>query len=173
MRPSLTGGSIRANLQLGVNKKLRSSRRVCHVPCCGLCRLTFPSPSVRAVRFPAITTGRGSVILRPHPNHHLKRKRRFPHNLGGVGGPEWSGLSNSFVSKTSAAKARAPDLRTAGSHVHHTPWKRRFFFHSRSDLEKVGRHHHHAHTPHLRTATCIPSFFFFRTRCPQNSTGFG
>ena len=44
---------------------LRLSRRVCHVPCCGPCRLAFPSPSVRAVRFPAITTGRGSVILRP------------------------------------------------------------------------------------------------------------
>ena len=44
---------------------LHSSRRVCHVPCCGLCRLTFPSLSVWAVRFPAITTGRGSVILHP------------------------------------------------------------------------------------------------------------
>ena len=53
-----------------------------------------------------------------------------------------------------------------------------FFCHSRSDLEKVGRHHHHAHTPHLALPlVSLPLFFshpmsplLYRLRTNANST---
>ena len=53
------------------------------------------------------------------------------------------------------------------SHVHHTRSKRRSFFHSRSDLEKVGRHHHHAHTPHLALPLVSIPLFFSHSMSPQ------
>ena len=42
-----------------------------------------------------------------------------------------------------------------------------FFCHSRSDLGKVDRHHHHAHTPHLALPlVSLPPLFFFALDVP-------
>ena len=52
-------------------------------------------------------------------------------------------------------------MRTAGSHVHHAPFKRRSLFATREAiLGEVDRHHHHTHTPHLAlTLGSLPFFF--------------
>ena len=172
--------SIRANLQLGVKKMLRSSRRVCYVPCCGLCRLTFPSPSVWAVRFPAITTGRGSVILRPTRTITCNKNVGF-HIIW----EEWeelSGLDSATLLCQRPEKQRQEhqtcEQRDPTCTTHLGSDGLSFFCHSRSDLEKVGRHHHHAHTPHLALPlVSLPLFFsdsmsplLYRLRMNANST---
>ena len=75
---------IRSSLQFALKNMLFSSRRVCHVPCSVLCS------TIRLGRaFFVIITRRGFVILRP-TRTIIDTKRRFPQNLRGVGGAEWS-----------------------------------------------------------------------------------
>ena len=159
MGPSLNRRSIRANLQLGAKKILHSSRRVCHVPCCGPCRLAFPSPSVWAVRFPGITTGRGSVIL---TRTIMRKKTSVFHRTC----EEWEELSG-FDSATllcqrpeqqrqehQTCEKRDPTRTThVGSDGLFLPLAKRF---GKGPSPPPPRAHS---AP--RTATCIPSSFFF------------
>ena len=138
---------------------LRSSRRVCHVPCCGPCRLAFPSPSVWAVRFPGITTGRGSVILTP--NHHEKENVGFQ-----ITCEEWeelSGLDSPTLLCQRPEQQRQQHQTNSGlPRAPHTLEATGLFFPLAKRFGKVGRHHHHAHTPHLALPlVSLPLLFFF------------
>ena len=115
-----------------------------------------------------------------HPNHHLKENVGFH-----ITWEEWeelSGLDSATLlcerpeqqrQQHQTCEQRDP---TCTTHVRSDG----LFFHSRSDLRKVGRHHHHhAHTPHLALPlVSLPLFFFshpmspllYRLRMNANST---
>ena len=128
------------------------------------CLLTVLSPSVWAVR--SLSSSLKEVLssfFPPEPS--LKQNVGFRTIW-----EEWeelgARLSNSFwLVGDLSSNARAPNVRTADPICTTDLRSKGLVCHSRSDLGKVDRHHHHAHTP--RTATCIPSYFF-RTRCPDS-----
>ena len=130
--------------------------------------VSIPSrPSIPVVRFPAITTGRGSVILLP------TRTSIWNENVGiHITSEEWEELScldsatllcqrpEQQKQEHQTCEQRDPTCTThLGSYG--------LFCHSRSDLGKFGRHHHTTRT--FRTSRChlYPFLFFSLSMSPQ------
>ena len=126
-----------------------ASRRVCHVPCSVLCLFTVPSQSVWAVRSLSSSLEEVLSSFAP-PEPSLKQNVGFH-----ITWEEWEGPSG-FDSATLlwgvrdlCSNARAPNVRTADPTTTTHLRSENFVCHSRSDMGKVDRNHHNAHTPHL------------------------